>query len=387
MSHRPDDWAMVAHELGGALTPVRNAVDLLSGGAVGPGTPDAGRLLAVAARGLARADRILGNLVTLAVPGAQATRAESVDATALLAKLRDDFAGEAAAGQIELVTEGDAGTLLSADPGCLEQLLANLIANAIKFTPAGGRVTFRALRAAMLPGRLALLGGGLGDQPRFTAIEVQDTGMGIVGEARARLFEPFYRAPEALASAIPGSGLGLAVARRLADALHADLQLVAERTPGACFRLVVAADAETSALVRRTDAVLSELASRLAERRETLVVLQRTAGLAPQEVEAFESSLRNSLGDPRAAALPISDTTWIACAPCSVRAFIASIAAALGADPEWSAGLRLHAQRAPRGAAADERLLQGIVRCVHPLPVARSSRTEEVADASHSSRR
>jgi two-component system, OmpR family, sensor histidine kinase TctE len=87
---------------------------------------------------------------------------------------------------------------VSGVPLLLREMLDNLIDNAIKYTPAGGRVTVR-LRST--PGWI---------------IEVEDTGIGIVTEERAQIFERFYRA---LGTDVDGSGLGLAIVREIAD-LH-----------------------------------------------------------------------------------------------------------------------------------------------------------------------
>ncbi len=90
-----------------------------------------------------------------------------------------------------------------ADDLALRQILFNLLSNAIKFTPRGGRVTLSAAPRAS---------GGI-------AISVADTGIGIAPDDRARLFQPFTRAPEARKRRIEGTGLGLALVKSLMD-LH-----------------------------------------------------------------------------------------------------------------------------------------------------------------------
>ena len=86
-----------------------------------------------------------------------------------------------------------------ADPEKLQRVLFNLIQNAIHHTPPDGSVTVRA--------------EGIGDT---IEIEVADTGTGIAGEHRARVFEPFYRADGARTT--DGAGLGLAVSRAIVEA-------------------------------------------------------------------------------------------------------------------------------------------------------------------------
>ncbi len=95
----------------------------------------------------------------------------------------------------------------------LERMLSNLATNALKFTPDGGRITLR-LRA----------------EGTNYAIEVQDTGVGIPEEERSLLFNRFYRATHAQAEAIEGSGLGLSIARSIAQ-LHG-ARISARSVPG-----------------------------------------------------------------------------------------------------------------------------------------------------------
>lgn len=109
-----------------------------------------------------------------------------------------------------------------ADPRVLESIVRNLLANAIQYTPPGGRVTLWTERRA----NDALLG-------------VRDTGIGISAEHRARIFDRLYRADEARARASGGSGLGLSIAQRAAAALGGRLELQSEPGQGSEFRLVL----------------------------------------------------------------------------------------------------------------------------------------------------
>ena len=68
---------------------------------------------------------------------------------------------------------------------------------------------------------------------------MEDSGPGIPADERGRLFERFFRSRDAIARAIPGTGLGLAVSRRIAEAHGGSLELVDGKGPGATFRLLV----------------------------------------------------------------------------------------------------------------------------------------------------
>jgi len=93
---------------------------------------------------------------------------------------------------------------LRGDPQRINQILVNLLGNAIKFTPAGGTVT---LTAAPTPDFLSV---------QFT---VADTGIGIAPENMSRLFQPFVQIDSKLARSYSGTGLGLAMVAKLAE-LH-----------------------------------------------------------------------------------------------------------------------------------------------------------------------
>jgi signal transduction histidine kinase len=96
--------------------------------------------------------------------------------------------------------------VLSGDPDALRTLISNLVDNAIRYTPAGGRVDV-----------------ALADDAGRTALTVRDSGPGIAIEDRERVFDRFYRGSGA--GGIRGSGLGLAIVKRIAERHRADVVL------------------------------------------------------------------------------------------------------------------------------------------------------------------
>jgi signal transduction histidine kinase len=104
------------------------------------------------------------------------------------------------------------------DPDLIAQVLANLVSNAIKFTPAGGSVTLRAAR------------GGI----NMVVIAVEDTGVGLTAEARGRIFTPFERVPNALHAT--GTGLGLAISQAIVQRHGGRIAVESEPGKGSVFK-------------------------------------------------------------------------------------------------------------------------------------------------------
>jgi len=110
-------------------------------------------------------------------------------------------------------------TGVRADPHALERILMNLLSNALKYSPAHSAVTMRARAAS---GKVV--------------ISVEDAGRGIAPDALPRVFEPYFRAPEAVGRA-PGSGLGLAMVKALVEAHHGGVSI--ESTVGIGTRVTL----------------------------------------------------------------------------------------------------------------------------------------------------
>ena len=136
------------------------------------------------------------------------------------------------------------------DPAKVTGLLRQLIANAIKFTPAGGRVdvTLEIVPPAAVP-------SSIGRAERYLAIRVSDTGVGMDEDVRARLFAPFEQGDGALDRAHGGLGIGLSIARHVARLHGGDIDIQSQPGAGTVvnvwFPIRPAPDA---ALARRPDA-------------------------------------------------------------------------------------------------------------------------------------
>ena len=127
-----------------------------------------------------------------------------------------------------LSAEGLDTVWVHADPSILRQVVINLLDNAIKYSPAGGRIWIRVL--------------ALDD--KLVSIEVQDSGPGISPQHRERVFDRFYRIDEGRSRDVGGAGLGLAIAKWGAEANGGRLELACPPGGGSVFRVLLPADAE-----------------------------------------------------------------------------------------------------------------------------------------------
>ncbi|MCB1954714.1 MAG: sensor histidine kinase N-terminal domain-containing protein [Rhodocyclaceae bacterium] len=173
-------------------------------------------------RGLQRSIHLVGQLLTLArqEPDSEGGMTPvSVDLADLVGQALADHAAIADQRQIDLgADERAAGTRVEGDAGALRTLVGNLIDNAIRYTPAGGRVDVNVRRHDGVP-----------------VIEVADTGPGIPPAERARVFDRFYRRA---GESQPGSGLGLAIVKAIADRHGARVELDAAPAGGLLVRVV-----------------------------------------------------------------------------------------------------------------------------------------------------
>lgn len=145
---------------------------------------------------------------------------ERVLLSSLAAELGQLFKVRAEEGGLSLETAAPAELAVEADRSRLRELLDALMDNAVRYTPRGGRVVFE----ARVEGSDAVL-------------EVRDTGPGIAADERDKVLEPFFRGRAAETTGQPGSGLGLAVVRALAEAEGATLRL--DGAPGGGTRVTV----------------------------------------------------------------------------------------------------------------------------------------------------
>lgn len=201
--------ADASHELRTPLTSLITNLELL---AERPDDPSAPALAAAALAEAGELRVLISDLVELARDGQAPFHTEDVRLDLLAERVAARAAGRSPGLRYELDVRP---TLVRGDPDALERAIGNLVDNALKWSPPGGRI------------RIAAAHG---------TVEVSDDGPGIPAGDLPYIFDRFYRSAEA--RALPGSGLGLAIVRRIAD-LHGGTAEAIPRDHGVTFRLTV----------------------------------------------------------------------------------------------------------------------------------------------------
>jgi signal transduction histidine kinase len=198
-----DFVANVSHELRTPLTAIKGMVETLRDGAVDE-TAVRDRFLGTVEGETDRLIRLVNDLLVLSQADSSALglRCQQVDLCQLTQEVVDGLAAPSDAREVQIQVTAQATEAVAwADPDRVEQILVNLLDNAIKYSSSGSKVTVRLQ----------------GDQDEIV-VQVQDEGCGISEEHLPRVGERFYRADKARSRAEGGSGLGLSIARALVEA-------------------------------------------------------------------------------------------------------------------------------------------------------------------------
>ena len=219
---RDDLIATVSHELRTPLTSILGYTEILVDMGESAVSEPAAQLLAVVQRNAERELKLVEDLLTLASLGTAGmdVRREPTDLVPLAREALEALQVRSDAAGVALSCDACDDLWVAGDSERLGQVLTNLLANAIKFTPAGGRVMVRLLRE--------------GDHG---ILEVIDQGIGLTDEELPWVFERLYRAPRAVAAQIPGAGLGLPIVKGIVDAHGGDIAVESE--PGRGTRVQV----------------------------------------------------------------------------------------------------------------------------------------------------
>ncbi len=225
----------ISHDLKNPLGVADGNAQLLQMGVRGPLSPEQLEVVARIRHGIGAAVEIISDLLELSrAEAAQLEiRVSPTDVGRVLAAVADDHRLQAERQRLAVECEVPSELpSIATDEQRVRAIIGNLVSNALKYTPAGGRVTLAAAVTENGPH-----GGG-----RWLALSVADTGPGVPPEDRDRLFDEFYRG-NTTAAAAGGLGLGLAISLRVAHALGGDITVESEAGEGSTFTLWLPADA------------------------------------------------------------------------------------------------------------------------------------------------
>ena len=233
---RRDFVANVSHELKTPLSSIKAYAETLRLGAIHDPENNIGFVERIEEQAT-RLHRLIVDLLHLArvETGKEAFEFTEVSVRDVCDACRDQHAEVAAAAGVRLhVEDQPQDTFVWADRDGVRLIADNLVANAIKFTPAPGTITLRWRR-----------------EPSFGVLEVSDTGIGIPQQDQERVFERFYRTDKARSRDMGGTGLGLAIVKHLTQSFGGDVGLISELGRGSTFRIRLPLAASNGEEMRR----------------------------------------------------------------------------------------------------------------------------------------
>jgi two-component system phosphate regulon sensor histidine kinase PhoR len=221
---RQEFVANVSHELRTPLSMIKGYVETLIDGARDDPAVSL-RFLQTIARHTDRLTYLIEDLLTISQleSGQVALNLHEVQLRPVAARVVEDLASRAAVGQVKLDNQIPVGLVAHADADRVQQVLFNLVDNAIKYGNAGAPVT---------------IGGGPAPDQQV-ALWVHNEGAGIPPAAQERLFERFYRADKARSREQGGTGLGLAIVKHIVQTHGGEVQVESAPGQGATFRFTL----------------------------------------------------------------------------------------------------------------------------------------------------
>jgi signal transduction histidine kinase len=208
--------ALISHDLRTPLTSIIGYVELSLEDVQPPLDDERRGYLQIVSRSSERLLRLVDDLLFVArlQAGRLILERSDLDLCTIAAQAAQEARPRAEAKHLELEFVGGSPVMIEGDKGRLFQLLDNLISNAIKFTPEGGRVEVRAVPA-----------NGM------AVLDVSDNGIGLGPDEAELVFDRFFRSSRVVAQQLPGTGLGLFIARAIVDA-HAGTIAASTREGG-----------------------------------------------------------------------------------------------------------------------------------------------------------
>jgi two-component system phosphate regulon sensor histidine kinase PhoR len=224
---RSDFVANVSHELKTPLTSIKGFVETLKAGAI-EDQAAAVRFLNIIEDEADRLNRLISDILSLSEleNRKSKTRFEIINTADKIREIISLLQNQAVQKNIELIVKVAADVrTLHGDPDQFKQMLINLVDNAVKYTPEGGKVQVTAYNTE-----------------NEVVIRIKDNGIGIPKEHIPRLFERFYRVDKARSRNVGGTGLGLAIVKHIIMQFQGKIDVVSEVGQGTEFILSIPAE-------------------------------------------------------------------------------------------------------------------------------------------------
>lgn len=220
---REDFVANVSHELRTPITAIRGYAETLRGGALSD-VENAPQMVEIIHRQSERLSELVTDLLDLSRldAGELALHPTQVRLHAVAQRASEVVGPKAVSKRLTLRLTVDPALSALADEEAVEQVLINLLDNAIKYTPDGGTLELRGRR----DGDLCVL-------------EVRDNGLGIEQKHLSRLFERFYRVDRGRSRDMGGTGLGLSIVKNLVEAMHGEVRVTSQPGEGSTFTVTL----------------------------------------------------------------------------------------------------------------------------------------------------
>lgn len=218
---RQEFLSNISHELRTPLTSILAFVETLEDGAIDDRENNR-RFLSTIRRNAERMSMLISDILELSLieSGNVSIEVKQVRTAHLIDEVFASLSSKAAEREIDLVNEVPADARIDADPMRLEQMLTNLIDNAIKFNRLGGSVKVT-----------------LDQTDRSYFVKVADTGEGIVAAHLQRIFERFYRVDRGRTRDVGGTGLGLSIVKHLAKLHNGEISVASDLGNGTVFTI------------------------------------------------------------------------------------------------------------------------------------------------------
>lgn len=236
--------SIVSHELRTPLTSIKNSLDILMSGRCGEITPATEKFLNMAKRNVQRLSGIINDLLDLSKieAGKMDFHFAPTDINTVISYVKSALSEVAKSKGLKLITnEADNLPEILADSQRLEQVLTNLVSNAIKFTPDGKSITIssRVVKAADIKineNFKDIIKNLTGD---YVEVSVEDEGIGIESKNLLHAFDKFAQIENSLSRKAGGTGLGLPIAKQLLDAHKGAIWCDSELNKGSKFYFVI----------------------------------------------------------------------------------------------------------------------------------------------------